>query len=122
MVEFTQYREAIRVINEHLKPLDELKVIPLEADPDQFKLEQSQVNLRNALLELFENRQTWGQALGLTNQMIKMYEEAPHYLLFSKAEFLAELEKYDEAKEVIDELDGKVDDKERIKIARAGIL
>ena len=122
LVEFTQYGEAIEIINKHLKPLDELKVIPLEADPDQFKLEQSQVNLRNALLQLFENRQAWGRALGLTNQMIKMYEEAPHYLLFNKAEFLAELEKYDEANEVIDELDGKVDDKERIKIARAGIL
>ena len=122
LVEFTQYGKAIEIINEQLQSIDDLQKIPLKADPDQFKAEQDQLNLRNALMQLFENRQMWGKALGITNQTLKMYEEPPHYLLFNKADYLAELGKYDEATEVIDELEEKVNDAERIKIARAAIL
>ena len=122
LVEFTQYGKAIEIINEQLQSIDDLQKIPLKADPDQFKAEQDQLNLRNALMQLFENRQMWGKALGITNQTLKMYEEPPHYLLFNKADYLAELGKYDEATEVIDELEEKVNDEERIKIARAAIL
>ena len=122
LVEFTQYSDAIKVIQEQLKPVDELKSIPLQADPEEYKFEQRQVNLRSALLQLFESRQMWMRALATTNQMLKMFEEAPYYLLFNKAEFLAELGKYDESSTIIDELEGKDVDSERIKIARAGIL
>ena len=122
LVEFTQYGKAIEIINEQLQSIEDLQKIPLKADPDQFKAEQDQLNLRNALMQLFENRQMWGKALGVTNQTLKMYEEPPHYLLFNKADYLAELGKYDEATEVIDELEEKVNDAERIKIARAAIL
>ena len=122
LVEFTQYNDAIKVIQEHVKPVKELQKIPLEADPEAFLVEQNQVNLRSALLQLFENRQNWMRALAVTNQLLEMFEEAPYYLLFNKAEFLAELGKFDDANTIIDELDEKVDDKERIKIARAGIL
>ena len=122
LVEFAQYGEAIKVVNDSLKPVKELKTIPLDADPDEFKLEQSQVNLRNALMQLFESRQMWVRALGITNQTIEMFEEPPQFLLFNKAEFLAELEKYDEANALIDELAEKVKDEERIKLARANIL
>ncbi len=122
LVEFTQYGKAIEIINEQLQSIEDLQKIPLKADPDQFKTEQDQLNLRNALMQLFENRQMWGKALGVTNQTLKMYEEPPHYLLFNKADYLAELGKYDEATEVIDELEEKVNDEERIKIARAAIL
>ena len=122
LVEFTQYGKAIEIINEQLQSIEDLQKIPLKADPDQFKAEQDQLNLRNALMQLFENRQMWGKALGVTNQTLKMYEEPPHYLLFNKADYLAELGKYDEATEIIDELEEKVNDEERIKIARAAIL
>ena len=122
LVEFTQYGKAIEIINEQLQSIEDLQKIPLKADPDQFKTEQDQLNLRNALMQLFESRQMWGKALGVTNQTLKMYEEPPHYLLFNKADYLSELGKYDEATEVIDELEEKVNDEERIKIARAGIL
>ena len=122
LVEFNQYNDAIKVIQEDIKPVKELQKIPLEADPETFQLEQKQVNLRSALLQLFENRQNWVRALAVTNQMLEMFEEAPYYLLFNKAEFLAELGKFDDANAIIDELDEKLNDKERIKIARAGIL
>ena len=122
LVEFTQYGDAIKVIQEKLKDVDELKPIPLQADPEEYKFEQTQVNLRSALLQLFESRQMWMRALATTNQMLKMFEQAPYYLLFNKAEFLAELGKYDEASTIIDELGEKDIDSERIKIARAGIL
>ena len=122
LVEFTQYGDAIKVIQEQLKPVDELKPIPLQADPEDYKLEQIQVNLRSALLQLFESRQMWMRALTTTNQMLKMFEEEPLYLLFNKAEFLAELSQYDEASTIIDELESKDVDQDRIKIARAGIL
>ena len=122
LVEFNQYNDAIKVIQEDIKPVKELQKIPLEADPETFQLEQKQVNLRSALLQLFENRHNWVRALAVTNQMLEMFEEAPYYLLFNKAEFLAELGKFDDANAIIDELDEKLNDKERIKIARAGIL
>ena len=122
LMEFTQYGDAIKVIQEKLKDVDELKPIPLQADPEEYKFEQTQVNLRSALLQLFESRQMWMRALATTNQMLKMFEQAPYYLLFNKAEFLAELGKYDEASTIIDELGEKDIDSERIKIARAGIL
>ena len=122
LVEFTQYGEAIKLINQQLKPVKELQTIPLTPDPDAFKLEQEQVNLRTALMQLFESRQMWMKALGITNQLIELFDEPPYYLLFNKAEYLAELEKYDDANAIIDELDDKVDDKERIKLARAGLL
>ena len=122
LVEFTQYGEAIKLINQQLKPVKELQTIPLTPDPDAFKLEQEQVNLRTALMQLFESRQMWMKALGITNQLIELFEEPPYYLLFNKAEYLAELEKYDDASAIIDELDEKVNDKERITLARAGLL
>ena len=122
LVEFTQYIEAMKVVQEKIKPVDELKTIPLEADPEEYKIEQQQINLRSALLQLYENRQMWMRALGTTNQMLKMFEEPPYYLSFNKAEYLAELGKYEEASKIIDELEDKVKDTERIKIARAGIL
>ena len=122
LVQFTQYGEAIKLIQDKLTPVKELKTIPLEADPEDYKLEQSEVNLRSSLLQLFESRQMWGKALAITNQMLQMFEEAPYYLLFNKAEFLAELGKFEEASKIIDELDDKVNDKERIKVARAGLL
>ena len=122
LVEFTQYGEAIKVIQDHLKPVKNLNAIPLEADPDEFKTEQDQLNLRSALLQLFESRQMWLRALATTNQMLEMFEEQPYYLLFNKAEYLAELTKYEDASAIIDELDEKIEDKERIKLARAGLL
>ena len=122
LVQFAQYGEAIQLITKQLKPIDEFEKIPLKADPDQFKLEQNQLNLRAALMQLFESRQMWQRALNVCNDMLNMFEEQPYYLLFNKAEFLAEVEKFDEANEVIDDLAEKVDDEERISIARAGIL
>ena len=59
LVEFTQYNDAIKVIQEQIKPVKELQKIPLDADPEVFQLEQNQVNLRSAFLQLFENRQNW---------------------------------------------------------------
>ena len=103
LVQFTQYGEAIKLIQDKLTPVKELKTIPLEADPEEYKLEQSEVNLRSSLLQLFENRQMWGKALAVTNQMLKMFEEPPYYLLFNKAEFLAELGKFEDASKIIDE-------------------
>ena len=122
LVEFTQYGEAIRLINQQLKPVKELQKIPLNPDPDSFKKEQEQVNLRTALMQLFEDRQMWIKALGITNQLLDLFEEPPHYLKFNKAEYLAELEQYDNANTIIDELEEQVNDEERIKLARAGIL
>lgn len=122
LVRFTQYNDAIKVIQDKLKPVDDLKKIPLQADPEEYKLEQSQINLRSALLQLFENRQMWMRALATTNQMLKMFEEPPYYLLFNKAEFLAELGQYEESATIIDELEEKKVDPERINLARAGIL
>jgi len=122
LVQFTQYGEAIKLIQTQLKPVDELKTVPLDNDPGEYKEEQTQINLRNALLQLFESRQMWSKALALNNQLLKMFEEPPYYLLFNKAEFLAEIGQYDDASKIIDELDEKVDDKERIKLARASLL
>ena len=122
LVEFTQYGNAIKLIQERLKPVEDLQSIPLDPDPEAFKIEQDQLNLRSALLQLFENRQMWMRALATTNQMLEMFEEKPYYLLFNKAEYLGELNKFDEANTVIDELEEKVQDKERIKLARAGLL
>ena len=122
LVQFSQYGEAIKAINSHLKPVKDLRKIPQTSDPEEYKLESDQINLRVALMNLFENRQMWMKALTITNDMLDMYEEKPLFLQFNKAEYLAELEKYNEANEVIDELEGKVDDEDRIKVARAGIL
>ena len=122
LVEFTKYEEAIKILREKIKPLTDFKKIPLDADPEEFELEQQQINLRSSLLQLFESRQMWMRALAVTDQMLEMFEEPPNYLLFNKAEFLAEIGKYDDASAVVDELESKVKDKERIKIARAGIL
>ena len=122
LVQFSQFGEAIRVINTHLKPIKDLREIPLQADPEEFKLETSQFNLRIALMNLFENRQMWTRALNITKDMLKMYEEKPIFLQFNKAEYLGELGKFDEANEVIDEVEEKVEDKDRVKLARAGIL
>ena len=122
LVQFTQYGEAIKLIQDKLTPVKELKTIPLEADPEEYKTEQDQVNLRSSLLELFEDRQMYGKALAITNQMLEMFEEAPFYLLFNKADFLAELGQFKEAETIIDELDEKIEDKERIKLARASLL
>ena len=122
LVQFNQYEEAIQLIQKKLTPTKDLKSIPLEADPEEYKVEQNQVNLRKSLLQLFEVRQMWGRALAMVNQLTEMFEQSPHYLLFSKAEYLAELGQYKESSEIIDELDEKVNDKERIQIARAGLL
>ena len=122
LVQFTQYGEAIKLIQDKLTPVKELKTIPLEADPEEYKTEQDQVNLRSSLLELFESRQMWGKALAVTNQLLEQFEEAPFYLLFNKADFLAELGQFKEAETIIDELDEKIEDKERIKLARASLL
>nr|WP_115094627.1 tetratricopeptide repeat-containing sulfotransferase family protein [Synechococcus sp. UW106] len=122
LVQFTQYGEAIKVIQTQLKPVDELKTIPLQNDPEDYKLEQAQINLRTALCQLFESRQMWNKALVVTNQLLKMFEEAPYNLLFSKADILSEIGQYDAASKIIDELDDKVNDKERIKLARALLL
>jgi tetratricopeptide (TPR) repeat protein len=73
-------------------------------------------------MQLFENRQMWGRALAICNQMLEMFEEPPNYLNFNKAEYLAELGQFEESSKIIDELDEKVNDKERIKVARAGLL
>jgi len=122
LVQFSQFGDAIKVISTHLKPVKELRKIPVKADPEEFKLETNQLNLRIALMDLYENRQLWKRALDITNDMLEMHEEKPYFLQFNKAEYLAELEKFDEANQVIDELEEIVDDKDRIKIARAGIL
>jgi tetratricopeptide (TPR) repeat protein len=122
LTQFNQYGEAIKVIQAQLKPIDELKTIPLENDPEEYQLEQAQFNLRSALLQLFQGRHMWGKALAVNDQMLKMFEEPPHNLLFNKAEYLAELNQYEEASKIIDELDDKVNDKERIKLARANLL
>jgi len=122
LVQFNQYQEAIQLISKKLTPITELKLIPLEADPEEYKNEQDQVNLRSALLQLFESRQMWGQALKTANTMLEMFEEQPYYLLFSKVEYLGELGQYEEASKILDDLDGKVKDKERIQVARAGLL
>ena len=122
LVQFSQFIEAIKVINTQLKPIKDLRKIPQTSDPEEYKLETSQLNLRIALMNLFESRQMWMKALTITNDMLEMYEKKPLFLQFNKAEYLAELEKYDEASEVIDELEGDVGDEDRIKIARAGIL
>ena len=122
LVQFNQYGEAIKVIQAQLKPVDELKTIPLENDPEDYQLEQKQFNLRSALLQLLEGRQMWAKALAINNQMLKMFEESPHNLLFNKADLLAEINQYEEASKIIDELDETVKDKERIKFARASLL
>ena len=122
LVQFSEYGEAILVLTKHLKPSEELQKIPLKADPDQFRLEQQQLNLRAALMQLFESRHMWQRALQACNEMLEMFEEEPYYLLFNKAEFLAEVDKFDEANEVIDELAEKASDPEQIQIARANIL
>jgi len=122
LVQFSEFNEAIRVVNTHLKPVADLRKIPIKADPEEFKVEASQFNLRMALMNLFENRQLWMRALKITNDMLEQHEESPNFLKFNKAEYLSELERFEEANEVIDELEEKVDDEDRIKIARAGIL
>ena len=122
LVQFNQYGEAIKVIQTQLKSVDELKPIPLENDPEDYKIEQTQVNLRSSLMQLFESRQMWGKALAINNQLLKMFEEPPYHLLFSKAEILAEIGQYESATGIIDELEEKVKDKERIQLARAGLL
>ena len=122
LVQFSQFSEAIKLINTYLKPIKDLRKIPLKADPVEFKLEVSQFNLRIALMELYESRQLWMRALNITNDILEMHEESPFFLSFNKAEYLSELEKFEEANQVIDELEEKIEDKERIKIARAGIL
>ena len=121
-MQFNQYGEAIKVIQTQLKSVDELKPIPLENDPEDYKIEQTQVNLRSSLMQLFESRQMWGKALAINNQLLKMFEEPPYHLSFSKAEILAEIGQYESATEIIDELEKKVKDKERIQLARAGLL
>lgn len=122
LVQFNQYGEAIKVIQTQLKSVDELKPIPLENDPEAYKTEQIQVNLRTSLMRLFESRQMWSKALAINNQLLKMFEEPPYHLSFSKAEILAEIGQYDDATEIIEELDKEVKDKERIQLARAGLL
>ena len=122
LVEFTQYSEAIKVIRAKIKPIKELNKIPLDANPVDFECEQSQINLRSALLQLLETRQMWPRALSLNNELLESFEEPPNYLLFNKAEYLAELNKFEEAGKIIDDLDEKIQDKERIKLARAGLL
>lgn len=122
LVQFSQFGEAIKVINTYLTPVKDLRKIPVKADPEEFKPETSQFNLRIALMNLYENRQLWKRALDITNDMLEMHEENPFFLKFNKVEYLSELEKYDEANQVIDELEEKVEDIDRIKIARAGIL
>ena len=66
LTQFNQYGEAIKVIQAQLKPIDELKTIPLENDPEEYQLEQAQFNLRSALLQLFQGRHMWGKALLVT--------------------------------------------------------
>ena len=122
LVQFSQHGEAMKVISTHLKPVKELRKIPLEEDPKEFEFEVGQLNLRIALMNLFENRQLWGRALDITNDLLEMHEKSPFFLSFNKAEYLSELERYEEANKVIDELEEKIVDKERIKIARAEIL
>lgn len=122
LTQFNQYGEAIKVIQAQLKPIDELKTIPLENDPEEYQLEQAQFNLRSALLQLFQSRHMWGRALAVNDHMLQMFEEPPYNLLFNKAEYLAETNQYEEASKIIDELDEKVNDKERIKLARASLL
>ena len=78
------------MIQKKLTPTKDLKSIPLEADPEEYKVEQYQVNLRTSQQQLFESRQMWGRALATVNQLTEMVEQSPHYLLFSKAEYLAE--------------------------------
>ena len=122
LVQFSQFSEAIKVINTHLKPIKDLRKIPQQADPKEYELETSQLNLRMALMNLYENRHLWMRALDITNDMLEMHEEKPLLLQYNKAEYLGELEKFDEANAVIDELEEKIGDDDRIKIARAGIL
>ena len=122
LLQFSKDGEAIQLLSTQLKPIEELKKIPLKADPDEFKLEQEQQNLRAALMQLFESRQMWQRALKTCNDILDMFEEKPYYLLFNKAEYLAEVQKYDEANEIIDDLAEKIDDDERICIARSSIL
>ena len=122
LVEFAHYNDAISVLKDKITPIKELKTIPLEADPEEYKEERDQINLRTTLCQLFENRQMWMRALGVTNQMIEMFDEPPYHLLFSKADYLAELGKFEEADTIIDDLEEKTNDAERIKVARAGLL
>ena len=53
LTQFNQYGEAIKVIQAQLKPIDELKTIPLENDPEEYQLEQAQFN-RVQHLQLFQ--------------------------------------------------------------------
>lgn len=122
LTQFNQYGEAIKVIQAQLKPIDELKTIPLENDPEEYQLEQTQFDLRMALLQFFQSRHMWTRALALNNQLLKMFEEPPYNLSFNKAELLAETNQYEQASEIIDELAEKVSDKERINLARANLL
>ena len=122
LTQFNQYGEAIKVIQAQLKPIDELKTIPLENDPEEYQLEQTQFDLRMALLQFFQSRHMWTRALALNNQLLKMSEEPPYNLSFNKAELLAETNQYEQASEIIDELAEKVSDKERINLARANLL
>jgi len=123
LVQFSQFGEAIRLVNSHLNPIKDLREIPTKPDPEEFKLENKQLNLRMALMNLFESRNMWTQALRITNDMLKMHEEKPPFLEFNKAEYMGELGKFKEATEIIDELEKKDKiDKDRIKVARIGIL
>ena len=123
LVQFTQFSEAIRLANSHLKPIKELREIPLKANPEEFKHENKQFNLRLALMNLFESRNMWARALRITNEMLEIHEENPPFLEFNKAEYLGELGRFNEANEIINELEKNDNlNKERIKVARIGIL
>ena len=122
LVQFNQDIEAINLINKQLVPKEDIKVIPDDANPGDYKDERKQLNLCSALLELFNARHMWVKALGITNRMLSMFDSPPRYLEFAKIEYLTELDQFKDANQLLDDLEEKVEDSSRIKVARAEIL